>query len=122
MGNLADIAEIDVPQSVLIKGTKAALQDIASVREAHITGITNNAKSRSPCSFLKAELSKNRRYRRVTIENRAKQFGLRRYISLRRPTKGKTVNTDVAEVIVSSYRTGGTASTGSLGFTLTWKV
>jgi YbbR domain-containing protein len=48
VGSLAEGygAEINAPQSVLIKGTKAAIQDVTSVKAepVDITGITNSAK------------------------------------------------------------------------------
>lgn len=110
VGNLADGygAEIDVPQSVLIKGTKAALQDIASVRAEpiDITGITNNAKIPLILQLPEGvELSKKNPAitAGVTIEKtETKQFRFTADdILLDGLTKGKTVNTDVAEVIVS---------------------
>ncbi|MGI6733834.1 MAG: YbbR-like domain-containing protein [Anaerovoracaceae bacterium] len=110
VGNLADGygAEIDVPQSVLIKGTKAALQDIASVRAEpiDITGITNNAKIPLTLQLPEGvELSKKNPAitAGVTIEKtETKQFRFTADdILLDGLTKGKTVNTDVAEVIVS---------------------
>lgn len=101
-------AEIDVPQSVLIKGTKAALQDIASVRAEpiDITGITNNAKIPLTLQLPEGvELSKKNPAitAGVTIEKtETKQFRFTADdILLDGLTKGKTVNTDVAEVIVS---------------------
>jgi YbbR domain-containing protein len=101
-------AEIDVPQFVLIKGTKAALQDVTSVsaEPLDITGMTKNGIM--PITLLLpegVELSKRNTtiHAGITIEETA--TGQFRFtaddILLEGLTKGKTVNTDVAEVTVS---------------------
>lgn len=101
-------AEINAPQSVLIKGTKAAIQDVTSVKAepVDITGITNSAKIPLTLQLPEGvELSKKNPaiVAEISVEKIAtKQFEFTADdILLDGLTKGKTVNTDVAEVIVS---------------------
>ncbi len=101
-------AEINAPETVWIKGTKSALKDIESVRAEpiDITGMTQNGNT--TLSLLLPEgIYLSKKNSTLTAGVNIEEVGATQFrfaadqILLEGLTKGKTVNTDTTEILVS---------------------